>query len=290
MLRFFALSSAFLALIPVHAQQWMGLEDDLNTTIPTSIGIQSSIDDANNTSYALNLFTPLNDNILLQANLIESYLKDETITFSRSLYFAQLNFIATDTQEFALAYQYEGKKQTLETEHNQLLFRYTPYPWTIDVEFTQGSLDIFTRTDLPFANPLPSKLESDYEANSIELSWWFDGFTIAFKRKEYDYQRNISLLSSNQRLQLLVKPNALLNSGILLSKESKLSLIIPLEANQLFLSLETLTSAIDNNSNDIFSIDYSYRFNKNLRWLSAFSQTLGQTETWTLALGLEWSF
>jgi len=289
MVRLIMLLYFFIAFKPVLAQQWMGLNEE-ELLMPTTVGIHTSIDDGDNTTHSLTLFTALSDSVLLDANITNNQLNDESTSFSRSLYFAQLSVLTSDTIEVSMAYQYEGKKQTLETEQHQIALNYSPFPWTVAIQYLKGSAEIFTRDDLSFPIQLPDKIETDYTATSIEFSWWFDDVTLAFKHKQHDYERNVSLLSSSARLQLLVKPEALLNSGILLKQQQTISILVPLDDDQLTLSFDRLTSAIDNKSNDVLGFDYSKSINNKIRWLTAFSQTLGDSDTWSLAIGLEWSF
>lgn len=273
----------------VHAQ-WMGLDDELNDAVPTTLGLYTTIEAANNRALTLSLNTGLADWLLLDASAAHNELSAEETAFKRDLYVAQLSVLATESLEFSIAYQYEGDADSIETQQNQFAISYSPFPWGISINYIEGDLTVYTRSDLPLLSKIPDHLDSNFDAISLELTWWFDAFQVVLKQQDFNYERDVSKLSTSRRVQFLVTPEALLNSGMLLKQEQSISFSFAGDESLLSLTYALLTSAVDNSSDDNISLDYSTDINASLRLVSGLSQTVDVADSRSITLGLEWSF
>lgn len=275
-----------LLTMPVQAQEWMGLEESSQTIL----GIQTAFDNNHNQDVLINISSTLGTFFWIDLAHSQNKFKDQTDTFNSSLSFAQLSWLASDYSEFRIAYQFEGEKKELEVTQNQFYISYKPYPWTASIQYSDGEVELFLLPAPFFNNALPSSIISDFSSTEIELSWWFDYYTLTLSHTKYDYEKNISLLSTKPIFQLLVKPKALLHSSILFAKEQKLSVQIPLDQRSFELHYQLITSAVDNSKVKLISIDWIEALSENTQLLSSFTQPLNQSHSWAIAIGIEWTF
>ncbi len=282
--RFFCLLSLCALQTPLCAQQWMGLE----TQSQTIISLEASIDEASNNGLALNLATSLGEQFWLDLAFSNNTVKDDANTFHSSQIVTQLSWFISDATELRIAYQYEGENNELEMRQNNIQWDYNPYPWNISVCYALGEVDLFTRNDLNL-NQLPNKINSEFNAYNLTLGWWFDYFKLSLSQTHYDYDKDLTLLASRPRLQLILKPEVFIHSSILLTQQQTISLQIPLQQHTLFLHLQAIQSAVDNSTVDVLSVEWQQDLASNTRLLIHFNQLLNQSQTWAVAVGLEWS-
>jgi len=281
----------FLAFImcvsnPVHAEEWMGLEESNQTTI----GIQTSTDKNDNQSHSLTLFTTLGASFNLDIDLMKNQLKDESNTLDSTRQLIQVSWLGSETSEFHLAQQFEGKARELEINQTQIQFDYSPYPWTVSLHYIEGDVDIYTQQNPLILRPIPDVLNSNFSATGLSFSWWFEAFILTYSQTDYHYEKEITQISSKPLLQLIVKPEAFIHSATLLSQEQELSVQIPFDSRSFTLHYQSISSAVDLSSNAIVSIDWAESITSNILLLSQLSQTLIEDGPWSLSLGLEWTF
>ena len=270
----------------VYAEEWMGLEDNAQTIL----GIQTSIDKNNKQSNSVTFFTTLGESFSFDINQTKYQLSNGSNTLNSLNQFIQLSLLSSEVTEFRLAQQFEGKNNELEIYQTQLQFDYTPYPWTISLLYIEGDVDIYTQQNPIILRSVPTKLNSGFSASGITLNWWFDAFVLSFSQTDYQYDKNISNLSSRPILQLIVKPQAYIHSAILLTQEQQISIQIPFETRSFTLYYLNLISAVDSSSNNIISLDWTESLTPSTLLITRINQTLIENGLWSLSLGLEWNF
>jgi len=282
----FILSVTLCISSSLRAEEWMGLEDNAQTII----GIQTSTDKNNNQSQSVSFFTTLGESFSVDVNQTKYQLSNDTNTLNSVNQFTQISWLSSETTAFRIAQQFDGKERELETNQTQIQFDYTPYPWTLSLLYIEGDVDIYTQQRSIILRSFPLRLNSAFSASGITFNWWFDTFALSFSQTNYQYNKKISNLSTRPVFQLIIKPQALIHSALLLSKEQQFSVQIPFETRSFTFQYFNLISAVDSSSNHIISADWTESITPAISLLSRISQTLTDDGPWSLSLGLEWDF
>lgn len=281
---FFLITSLLIQSVG-HAEEWIGLD-----SVPSWVaGFQLTEDTGEDNSKTVYLSKTLAGNTVLDLQYSTTSLTDSSDSFDSDTFSSQLGWTVTDEFNLGFKYQFQGKKNELENNQYALLLGYNPFPLSVSVEWLQGELFIYTRDRITAQSKLPDSIQSDLSSTTFSIGWWFENFQLSASLQQYSYEANISALQSRPLLQLLVKPAALAQSGLLLSEQSSVSLTIPFEERDLALHLLDSRSAVDDSKSHSIQLDWVETINSNTRLTLSINRSREDSDYWSLSAGLEWN-
>jgi len=187
-----------------------------------------------------------------------------------------------------VSYFFEGNIDELEKETLGLALGFNRGDWNFQVQVEDGEMRLFTRSDLSnqLSRIIPDRIDSDVVGYGFLLGWQHEGWYWQASYQRFDYDRDLSVLDRSDFARFIVKPSALAQSSLLISRYSALVIgyAAPLDDYSLMLAQDQ--SAIDNVYNDILVVNWQHWISRNLGYLLAVS--FPESEEAGLSLGLRW--
>jgi hypothetical protein len=265
---------------------WIGLESE---AAQTRAGFLMTQDQQHNSTQNLYLQQTLTDSADIYLNYSRDRLNHPQQTLTSEDFSGEFLLDLNLDWAAAIGYQFQGQAGELEIEQFALRIEYAPYPAFMSLQISSGDATLFARDDLPdHFNPGRS-IHSNLSSQQIELGWWFDDFTLSAQYRHFDYQRDITQLETRPLLQLLVKPGALAQSGLLVSQQSSVDLTIPFEQHRFGAHVQSSTSALNHRSIRSLQLDWIHNLGAHFDALFFISRYQGSEPNWTLSAGLEWN-
>jgi len=265
---------------------WIGLEDE---AARSRAGFLLTLDQQNNRTRSLYLQHSLSDSTEVYLNYSHDRLNQPQQAFISEDFSAELLLDLNLDWRIAAGYQFQGHNGELEINQSALRIEYAPWPAFMSLQWSAGDVRLYARDDLSAVVNAGRSIRSDLGSQQIELGWWFDDFTLSAQYRDFDYQRDISQLETRPLLQLLVKPGALAQSGLLLSRQSSIDLSIPLEPHRFGAHIQSSTSALDNSTIRSLQLDWIHNLNAHFNAMIFISRYQGSDPNWTISAGLEWN-
>lgn len=272
-----------------YSEDWIGLGLDLDQGPSWIVGIQFTEDESKDSSRIVYLSKTLGSQVTLDLQYGTTRLVDQNDSFDSDSFYGQLDWAAGDEVDVALSYRFQGHRNEFEIDQYGLQFSYNPYPASFAVEVLQGELFIHTRDNLPFDFDTSDNVQSDLSATTVSVGWWFENFRLSAMQQRFDYEINISALGSRPLLQLLVKPAALAQSGLLISDQSRISLDIPLSERALALHLLSSRSEVNNSKTKSVQFDWLEALTDSTSLALSINRSDEDQDNWSLSAGLEWN-
>lgn len=266
------------------ADEWIGLD----TEAPTIVGFQYSEEEQGNRSNNLYLSLPIGLTASLDFDYSQTELIDDDIRFDSDSLVAALNLDINDMSAILMGYQFQGQRDEIEIDLFDFQLSFHPDHFSAQLGYSFGELVVFTQQDiLPDLN-FPEEFRSDMDVVEFGFGWWFENLGIAFNHRSYDYQENVSALGSRRLLKLLVKPAALVQSDLLLKKQTIISLQYFLAQRSLAWHWSSSRSELDGSS-DVQSIQMDWT--EIITGATGLLISVGRSDDniWFLGLGLEWT-
>lgn len=267
------------------SDEWIGLQPETSW----AAGLYLNHYEAGDTSRNLFVFATLPRSILLNVQLGSSTLEDNGESFDSNNYYAQLGWSAVPDIDVGISYQFEGQSGELEIEQLALQMDWNPYPAFFTAEISRGDVYIFTRDITPPIRDIRNRIQSDIDSYTLGIGYWFEAFSLSARVQRYDYELNLSALSTNPVLQILLQPGALAQTGLLVSEQSSITLTYPLEKRDLSWHLFITQSALDNTQTRALQFDWSEQLNKNSSLFVSLNRTDEEKDNWSFGVGLEWN-
>jgi hypothetical protein len=264
---------------------WIGL----NAESIWTTGFRITEDETDDSTKTLYLSLTTSTSITLNLQYADSTLVDSTQNFDSESFYGQIILPISSDFYLGLGYKFEGQQKELEVEQKSINLSYVRYPFFSSLEYSDGNLLIFIRDEIPNELNIPSSVRSDLSASSVEIGWWFDNFSLSALYQSYDYELDISALDSRPLLQLLVKPAALAQTGLLISQTSSFNLTIPLQHRELSWHLFSTRSALDNSDTQSLQMDWIESLAKQTSLFLSLSRSDEAEDNWTISAGLEWN-
>ena len=265
---------------------WIGLEDE---AARSRAGFLLSQDQQDNQTQSLYLQHNLSDSAELYLDYSQDRLNQPQQAFISEDFSGELSFDLNPDWRMAIGYQFQGHNGELEINQSALRVEYAPWPAFMSLQWSAGDVRLYARDDLPGHSNTARSIRSDLASQQIELGWWFDDFTLSAQYRHYDYQRDISQLETRPLLQLLVKPGALAQSGLLISQQSSIDLSIPFEPHRFGAHILSSTSALNQRSIRSLQMDWIHNLDTHFDAMIFISRYQGSDPNWTLSAGLEWN-
>ena len=281
----FIVISSWSCRVLANTDDWIGLEPEPSLTL----GYIYSHDQADNSTRSIYLSKQLTEAATINIDLSKDRLQNRFDTFQSYSVYGQLDWLFENQLNLAASYQFQGQKAELEVRQYSVQLGYSPYPAFMSIEFMSGNVEIFTREVIPRIIDIADRLASDFNATTYHIGWWFDLFSLSVRHQIFDYKRDISVLSSRPLLQLLIKPAALVQSGLLLSDRTTLSIDYPLEKRRLTGHIMQTRSAISNLITRSVQLDWSESINNSTSLILSINRSDEQQDNWFFSIGLEWS-
>lgn len=266
-------------------EDWIGLESQSSWLA----GVRMTQDESEDQTYSVYLSLTTRSNIMLDLQASDSTLVDEDERFDSDSFYGQLNLPLDINSQLGFSYQFQGQQQELEIEQFGIQLGFDPYPFFGSLEYSDGDLYIYTRSEIPTILNVPDSVRSSMRSQSIQLGWWFDSFSLSLFYQDFNYEENISALADRPLLQLLVKPAALAQTGLLVSNQASLSLALPLPQRALSLHHFLTRSAIDNSETLSLQLDWLETLGRHSSLFLSLSHSDEADNNWSIAVGLEWN-
>lgn len=269
------------------AEDWIGMGLDLE---PSWIaGFQFSEDETKDSSQTLYLSKTLAPQTSFDIQYSQSHLYDQTESFDSHTFYTQFSWPVDDEILLGLGYQFQGQSKEIEINQYELQIKYNPYPASFNLEYLTGDLNIFTRNDLDINKQFSSHVQSDLSAISVTIGWWFEYFQLSARHQSFDYEMDLSALGSRPLLQLLVKPGALVQTGLLISEQSRVSFDLPLQDRDLALHYLSSQSEVDHSKSRSWQLDWIESLTDSSRLTLSVNRSDADEDNWSLSAGLEWN-
>ncbi len=279
-----ALLFSNLLFAEVWAGEWIGLE--ARTSWLT--GIHYEQDESGNSTHSLYLSSILQDSITFDLQLGRSTLVDQTGTFDSHAYHGRLGWWISSDINLGLSYSFQGQVQELEIEHYGIALDWNPYPAFLSLQLSRGELFLYARDEIIFRNA-PERVQSDIDANTVSLGWWFEHFRLSATMQTFTYELNLRALDRRPLIQSLVKPAALAQTGLLISEQYSIELNYPLLKRDLAWHLLSTRSALDDSETRALQFDWVEPLGKHSSLLLSVYRSDEQQDNWSFGVGLEWN-
>ncbi len=283
------LNALFIGLLmPIVAMaandDWIGLDE----APVTHVGLSLSKDQQDNTSIDLYAQHQLSPDTRIDLDFSRDRLARNNHSFDSNDLNARLAFELNPLWLITLGYHFQGQRQQLQIEQFGLRTEYTPYPAFFALELGSGDLKLYTRHNLPVRFHPGRGIRSNLHSVQLNVGWWFENFSLSAQFRHIGYQRDVSRLETRPLLQLLVEPGALAQSGLLLSRQVSIDLLLPLQQNQFGAHLQSSTSALNRQSVHSLQLDWTQQLDSHMDALFFISRYQGPESNWTFSAGLEW--
>lgn len=253
------------------------------------MGMRYSMDENDDNSTSIYATKTLASSATLNFFYSQDQLSDEDNQFDSDTFFMELDVPAAESVNLAINYQFQGQQAELEIERLGLVLSYVTSAVLLAAEFTEGDVYIFTRDELGTNLNIPASINSDFSSSRLSVGWWFEHINITAMVQHYDYAQNIAALQSRPLLQLLVKPSALAQSGLLLASQESISVNIPLQQRLLALHWLSDKSEVDSSRSHAVQLDWSEPISDSSRLILSINRLHDSEDNWSLSAGLEWN-
>jgi len=271
--------------LTVAQDDWIGL--DAKTSWIAGMRFTEGETGDSTQSVYLSLTSP--DDITLDLQYSDTNLVDKSETFESENFFGQLNLPVDGNIYLGFNYLFQGNQKELEIEQLGLLLSYDAYPLFTSLEYNDGDLYIFTRDDISPILNIPDSVRSELSATTLQLGWWFNDISLFFLHQQYDYEKDISALETRPLLQLLVKPAALTQAGLLIDSSSSISLSFLAPQRELTGHLFTTRSALDKSETRSIQLDWMETLGSQSSLFLSLNRSDEAEDNWSFSAGLEWS-
>lgn len=267
------------------SDEWIGLQQKTSWTA----GLHLNHYESGDSSHDLYFFTTLPGSTYLNIQMGESTLEDNGNSFDSDSYLGQLGWSVSGEIDLGFSYQYQGKSQQLEIQQYAMQLDWIPYPAFAALEYSRGDVHVFTRdVNLPIRD-IRNRVESDVQSYTFGVGYWFDAFSLSARHQRFDYELNFSRLDDSPILQLLLQPGALVQTDLLVSEQSSISLDYPLDKRFLAWHVLISRSALDNSETRALQFDWIEPLNRNSSLFVSLNRTDDEQDNWSFGVGLEWN-
>ena len=151
-----------------------------------------------------------------------------------------------------------------------------------------GDVAVFTRPEIAIRRNIAHKISSDMSAIRLQFGWWFENFSLSAEHQNFNYQRDLSALSSRPLLQRVVKTAALAQTGLLISEQSSIDLYYPLDNRSLGGHIFFSRSAVDSSRSQSVQFDWTENLQKNIDLTLTINHSDDSSNVWSVSAGLQW--
>ncbi len=279
-----------LVALPLWAQSadddWLGLEPVASST---RLGWVYSRDQQELVSNSVYLQQTLSTSTSLALDFSRDRLPGERQTFNSDDLNATFQLAFGPVWSGALGYRFQGQSRELEIRQSRLQLDFAPGPLFLSLQRQQGELRLYPRDDLTLSIDLPEYIGSDLDSTAITLGWWFDSLTLSGQYIEIDYQRDLARLAARPLFQLLVKPAVLAQSGLLISRQTRITLEVPWRNESFALQGLSSTSVLDRSSLNSLQLNWTHMLDQHFSSQFQLSRNTGSEPNWSVGIGLEWN-
>ncbi len=272
-----------LSPVPLHAEDWIGLDDEPLT----QLGYAYSLGQDDSDSHQLSLYHELDSTIDISIQYSYNSTATDTQDFSYDNFFGQLSWIASENLRMGIDYQYQGKDQELEISNLGLMASYTRFPLTVSFEYRSGSLNAYTQSQI-ISSLVPDRIESDMHSEHYSINWFSQDYGVYINHQQYHYEKNLSALNNQPLLQALVKPGVLANSGLMLNASTVAGITYYQDKRELSWLLAHSRFEVDDSQTD--SLQFEWReIMQQLSIVYSVAATDEANDNLSFGIGFEWN-
>jgi len=282
-----ALSLLLLLLLlsgRLAAEDWIGLDE----TSALGLGADLAVEDTGEYRAGVNFDQGLGAGAGLHGDYRVFELSDDEEEFQSLALATALWIEISELVDVEVSYFFEGNIDELEKETLGLALKFNRGDWNFQVQVEDGEMRLFTRSDLSnqLSRIIPDRIDSDVVGYGLLLGWQHEDWYWQASHQRFDYDRDLSVLDSSDFARFIVKPSALAQSSLLISRYSALLIGYADAVNDYSLMLAQDQSAIDDVYNDILVVNWQHWTSRNLGYL--LTASFPESGTAGLSLGLRW--
>lgn len=266
-----------------QAEGWIGLDDEP----VTQLGYSYSFGQDDSDSHHFSLYHELDSSTDLNLQYNRNNTATDTEDFDYADVMGQLSWQAAENIRLGISYQYQGKDQELEISNLGFLGSYTRFPFTFTAEFRQGSLSLYTQSNIA-STPVPDRLDADMWSQHFTINWFYQDYGFYMNYQRFDYQKDISALDTQPLLQAVVKPGALANTGLLLDTSTAAGVTLYQQQRELSWLLANTTYASDNSQTASLQFDWR-EIKPELNIIYSAGITDESQDKLSFGIGFEWN-
>lgn len=268
-----------------HADE---LEDWIlpETHEPILVGFTYQQNEDSDKTTSASLSIPLKGVSVLDISGSQSRFSDGSSKFTSEAFDTRLQMDVSPHLSLLVSYNTDGHDRQLEINHYGLGFRYFHNPLYIEIVSEDGQLALYSRNESGNLRQVPKKSEMSKDGVAVTIGWWMGDFTFELFHQYYDYGKNIAALGDSTWLQLLVKPEVLSLSNLLIDEQSRITLSYLNENHTLSVHWISDVSAVDKQRLDACQLDYGKALTETTEGLISISGS--EDSDWSIAMGLIW--
>ncbi len=267
----------------LQAEDWIGLENEP----VTQLGYRYAFGQDDSDSHQFSLYHELDASTDVNLQYSRNNTASDSEDFDYTDLMGELSWQTSENFRLGVNYQYQGKNQELEISNLGFLGSYTNFPFTFTAEFRQGSLDLYTQSNI--TSPLvPDRINSDMSSQHFSLNWFYRDYGFYINYQRYDYEKDLTPLDTQPLLQALIKPGALANTGLLLDSSTAAGVTLYEQQRELSWLLATTRYATDNSQTTSLQFDWRQIMPK-LNIIYSAGMTDESQDKLSFGIGLEWN-
>lgn len=253
---------------------------------PVLLGITYQQNEDSDKTSGISFSIPIKGVSVFDIGWSRSRFSDGDSDFTSEAFDTRLQMDVSTNLSLLVSYNTDGHDKELEISHYGLGFRYFHNQVYIEIVSEDGQLALYSRDELSNLSRVPEKSEMSKDGVAVTIGWWRGDFTFELFHQYYDYGKNVAVLGDSAWFQLLVKPEVLSLSNLLIDEQSRISLS-HMDTNRV-LSLHWISdvSAIDQQRLDVWQLDYSKDLTETTEGLLSVSRS--EDSDWSFAMGLIW--
>ena len=283
--RFLALVLTIVSGSGTASDDWLGLEPEQ----PILIGFDLGQDEVEDLSAAFVLSLPLGNSAGYYGYYGNTQLSDDGQEFD-SLSLATVIWLElSELLELEVQHFFEGNSDELEKETLGLSLALSRGDWNFRVQLEDGDLLIFTNDDIRdfFDTFVPDRFDSAVTGYTLAMGRQVDPWYWQISYQRYDYEEDLTPLSSSLFAQFIFKSSALTQSSLLISRSTSVLLGHADYDNDYSISIYQDKSAIDDSEEESLLLSWQHWANQQLGYLFVASIPL-PGDSIGVTLGLRW--